>query len=296
MSHELIELLSQKDVVYKTSNNPHEILLFCTSGEHEDKNPSLSFNLQKNLFQCWSCGFKGGINKYLVSIGIHTPLNTAKGDIQIKRNIVYEKLEKIRDKQKLITIPDDAIPYKHPYRMIDQETVTKLGCFTTDKYNLKGYLCFPMYHFERLKFIEGRLLNNDDTKSKWTRYPKGLDMLDMLYPLDEFQKNGTAILVEGLLDCLYLRDLGYTNVLCIFGTNGFNLTKAEILKNYGIANIIPLMDGDVAGQRAADRIEFLCKRVKINCQRVELDLNRDPKTYNYQELKHLIGEPLKYDK
>jgi hypothetical protein len=56
------------------------------------------------------------------------------------------------------------------------------------------------------------------------------------------------------------------------------------------------MDGDIAGQRAAERIEFLCKRVKINCQRVALDLNRDPKTYHYQELKHLIGEPLKYDK
>jgi hypothetical protein len=296
MNHELVELLDQKEIIYKTTNNPKEILLFCTSGEHEDRNPSLSFNLTKNLFQCWSCGFRGGINKYLSSIGITTPFNSAKGDIEVKRTLVYEKLEKIRDLGKIITIPKDAIPFNHPYRMLDQSTMMEMGCFTTNQINMKDYLCFPIYQFDELKFVEGRLLSNDEDKSKWNRYPKGLDMTNTLYPLDKFEKTGTAILVEGLLDCMYLRSLGYLNTLCIFGTNGFNAIKGEILKNYGIVNIIPLMDGDIAGQRAADRIEFLCKRLKINCQKVELALNRDPKNYSYQELKYLIGEPIKYDR
>ncbi len=295
MSHELIDILDEKGIVRQATNNPHELILFCTSGEHGDTNPSLHFNLQKNLFQCWSCGFKGGINKYLKSIGIDTPLNSAKGDIAIKRNILLEKIEKIKDKQKVLELPTTMELYKHPYRMLDQSTVEELGVFTTDEYKLKGYLCFPIYQFEKLKFIEARLLNYEEGRSKWTRYPSGLDMAEMLYPLDKLNKMGSVILVEGLLDCLYMRSLGYTNTLCIFGTNGFSPIKAEILKNYGVANIVSLMDGDIAGQRASERIEFICKRAKINCEKIELEADRDPKNYSLAELKYIIGEPPKND-
>ena len=51
---ELIELLDKRGIEYKKTNNPSEILISCTSGEHEDKSPSLSYNLDKNLFHCWS--------------------------------------------------------------------------------------------------------------------------------------------------------------------------------------------------------------------------------------------------
>lgn len=295
MNHELIDILLEKEIYYRTTNDPNEIILRCNTGEHADKDPSLHFNLQKNIFQCWSCGFKGGINKYLASIGITTPLNSARTDINIRRNILKDKVENLRNKDKLVDLPEDRMLYKSSYRMISQATVEKLECFTTEFHKLKGYLCFPIKQFDTLRFIEARLLNEDpnEAKSKWTRFPSGLDMTNMLYPLDELQKVGSAILVEGLLDCLYLRELGYNNTLCIFGTNGFSPIKAQILKNYGVVNIISLMDGDVAGQRAAERIQNICKRTKINCTKIDLDLNRDPKTYTLYELTRLLGEPIK---
>jgi 5S rRNA maturation endonuclease (ribonuclease M5) len=291
MTNELVELLESKGIVYKKTNNPHEILLFCTSGEHEDNNPSLSFNLQKNLFQCWSCGYKGGVNKFLASIGVYTPINTAKNDISVKTSLLLEHIEKLQNTSNSLTLPTERESFNYPYRMLSQDIMTEQKCFLTKQYGLDNYLCFPIFEAGKLKFIEARLLNHVDGKPKWYRYPKNLDLSKTLYPLDKFTKNGTAILVEGLLDCLYLRSLGYKNTLCIFGTNGFTFTKGEILKNYGVANVIPFMDGDIPGQRAADRIEVICKRLKINCQKVTLDLNRDPKDCSLQELKILIGEP-----
>jgi hypothetical protein len=291
MNNELVTILEEKGIEYRKTNNPHEILIFCTSGEHEDKNPSLSFNLQKNVFQCWSCGFKGGINKFLSSVGIYTPVNTAKNDISVKTAFLLEQVEKLRNSTNSIVLPTDREPFHHPYRVLPQDVMEAQQCFTTKQFGLDGYLCFPIFEFGKLKFIEGRLLNHTDGKPKWYRYPRSLDLSNTLYPLDKFKKNGTAILVEGLLDCLYLRNLGYKNTLCIFGTNGFTFVKGEILKNYGVANIVPLMDGDIAGQRAAERIEILCKRLKINCQKVTLDINRDPKEYSLPELKVLLGEP-----
>ena len=42
---ELVELLNKRGIEYKKTNNPSEILISCTSGLHEDKSPSLSYNL-----------------------------------------------------------------------------------------------------------------------------------------------------------------------------------------------------------------------------------------------------------
>ena len=49
---DLVELLNTRGIEYKKTNNPTEILVSCTSGEHTDKSPSLSYNLEKNVFQC----------------------------------------------------------------------------------------------------------------------------------------------------------------------------------------------------------------------------------------------------
>ena len=65
---DLVELLNTRGIEYKKTNNPAEILISCTSGEHTDKSPSLSYNLEKNIFHCWSCGFSGGINKFMKSM------------------------------------------------------------------------------------------------------------------------------------------------------------------------------------------------------------------------------------
>ena len=45
---ELTEILDQKGVYYKKTNNPSELLIACTSGLHDDTNPSLQYNLDSS--------------------------------------------------------------------------------------------------------------------------------------------------------------------------------------------------------------------------------------------------------
>ena len=47
---DVIDILDKKNIKYQKTNNPFEILVKCTSGEHEDNKPSLSYNLDKNIF------------------------------------------------------------------------------------------------------------------------------------------------------------------------------------------------------------------------------------------------------
>ena len=40
---ELTELLTHRGIEFRKTNNPSEILISCSSGEHVDKSPSLSY-------------------------------------------------------------------------------------------------------------------------------------------------------------------------------------------------------------------------------------------------------------
>ena len=66
---DIVETLEKRGIEFRKTNNPSEIMVSCTSGSHSDKNPSLMYNLEKNIFHCWSCGFSGGSTKFLESIG-----------------------------------------------------------------------------------------------------------------------------------------------------------------------------------------------------------------------------------
>src|SRR6056300_2089484 len=96
---ELTELLTHRGIEYRKTNNPSEILISCTSGEHIDKSPSLSYNLEKNIFNCWSCGFSGGITKFMKSIG-----ETVIIDVDSKQPY---KIKKLKDKIRSIIEFDD---------------------------------------------------------------------------------------------------------------------------------------------------------------------------------------------
>lgn len=59
-SIDLIEYASQQMNLIKRGKD-----YFCSCPLHEDKTPSLSFNSERNLFYCFSCGKGGGIINYL---------------------------------------------------------------------------------------------------------------------------------------------------------------------------------------------------------------------------------------
>ena len=128
---DLVDLLNEKGINYKKSNNPSEILITCTSGEHVDKDPSLSYNLEKDMFHCWSCGFKGSKRKFLESIGISS-------EITFETKQAF-KIQKLKNKlQKLIeanecNMPTEYRGWTQGFRGIDERTVKEFKMFTTSE-------------------------------------------------------------------------------------------------------------------------------------------------------------------
>lgn len=271
---DLQDLLTKRGIDFAKTNNPSEILLTCTSGEHADSTPSMSYNLDSDIFHCWSCGFKGGQKKFLESIGEVTFVDfSSKQPHRI--NKLKEKIRKVVEIND-IKLPDDRRLFGSSFRGISTETLRQFGAFTTQELGLQDYLCIPVYQHSKLKFIEGRLLKDLHEQPKYYRRPANATVIDTLFPLDKIGNTNNVILVEGLFDMVNMWQLGYNNTLCTFGTNTFSKNKVNLLDSRGITSVDIMMDSDAAGTKAAQKIAGMLDSRDIYARIIKLPAGIDP--------------------
>jgi DNA primase len=283
---DLIDLLNNRGIEYRKTNNPAEILISCTSGEHVDKSPSLSYNLEKNMFHCWSCGFSGGITKFMQSIG-----ETVRLDVDSKQPY---KIKKLKDKiRKVIEADDIQLPterhlYSGEFKGISGSVMKEFQAFTTQHLGLKDYLCIPVYQFGKLKFIEGRYAGMVSGKPKYYRRPQGASVSEVLFPIDKVKNTNYVILVEGIFDMLNMWQLGYKNTLCIFGASNFSRKKLEILDRIGVTRVDIIMDPDAPGQMAAEKIATALDSKNIISRNIKLPVGTDPGEINARQAERYL--------
>jgi len=101
------------------------------------------------------------------------------------------------------------------------------------------------------------------------------------------------ILVESAIDALSVEVAGYSNVVAVQGTNGLNDADAALLKSYGVQSVTLLLDGDDAGQKAAERLKK--KLSSFSCRVVTLPDGHDPNSFlmkhGAEKLAQLIAGP-----
>jgi len=271
---DLVDLLNRRGIEYRKTNNPAEILISCTSGEHVDKSPSLSYNLEKNMFHCWSCGFSGGVTKFMQSIGETVIIDVdSKQPYKIKK--LKDKIRKVIEMDE-IQLPEERHIYGGEFKGISGSVMKEFQAFTTQHLGLKDYICIPVYQFGKLKFLEGRYAGMVSGKPKYYRRPQGAPVSDILFPLDKIKSTNYVILVEGIFDMLNMWQLGYKNTLCIFGASNFNRKKLEVLDRIGVTRVDILMDPDAPGQMAATKIAELLNTRDIYSRNIKLPVGVDP--------------------
>ncbi len=283
---DLVDLLNKRGIEYRKTNNPAEILISCTSGEHVDKSPSLSYNLEKDMFHCWSCGFSGGVTKFMQSIG-----ETVRLDVDSKQPFKIKKLkDKIRKLVELdeINLPEERHIYNGEFKGISGSVMKEFQAFTTQHLGLKDYICIPVYQFGKLKFIEGRYAGMISGKPKYYRRPQGASVSEILFPLDKVKNTNYVILVEGIFDMLNMWQLGYKNTLCTFGASNFNRKKLEILDRIGVTRVDILMDPDAPGQMAATKIAELLNTRDIYSRNIKLPVGTDPGEINQRQAENYL--------
>jgi len=282
----MIDVLDQHGLKYEKTNNPTEIVLQCTSGNHADNRPSMMYNLDKDIFHCWSCGFRGTKRKFLQSIGINTDIPfDSKQPFKIQK--LKDKLNEIIYEDNMV-MPEDARPVNGTFKNISSGTLKNFNAFFTEKLGLEDYVCFPVSQFGKIRFIEGRNRFTKSEKPKYYRRPAKARSADMLYPLDKIKDKSHLILVEGIFDMLNMWDKGYENTVCVFGANNFNKPKLEILDRIGTTFVEILFDGDEAGKNGARKIADLLEKRFIQSKIINLAPGKDPGDLSQPELNMIL--------
>lgn len=179
-----------------------------------------------------------------------------------------------------------------PDRNIFPTTALKYNVRISNKSNhvLKNRIIFPIYNEKNeLIGVSGRTTSDD--KTKWYHYPSTLRIGDILWPfvqsIDSLQKTKTAILVEGPFDAVICHQYGFTNVLCVFGTN-ITMAQIKLLMKYGVQKIKLFFDPDQAGYKA---VESGMKKLQLYFNvEVLSGYDKDPGEMTREELDKLLME------
>lgn len=227
-------------------NLPHGHSGMVRCNQHTDNHPSMSINLNSGLFNCFSCGYKGRIDKiYKKQFGhaynkkTEYSVNDLRAAFSNRREprVLTTKKELFRATFEATnsTVLKDWLAYrgidlkvadaaKVMYGSVNISYTTEDG--TEKSYTVHDRVVFPIYDNEhKLSSLEMRFpffgTESPDFKKtvKKVLYPKN-SSVNFLYDIENLDKTKKLYVAEGLMDCLAFRSLtGITNSTSIFGAN-----------------------------------------------------------------------------
>lgn len=262
-----------------------ELLHNCLSPDHDDENPSASYNVEKHLFGCFSCGFAGDVLKLIMAVRKLSYveavdfLATYVGLKNVDQNTVSQHLLDQRKRDSLARI--DNI-YCTP--QFNQKEVDLPFAFSTDwksakpeiqkyvksrKFNslvLKhfgiGYcnegwwadrIVVPFVQWDKVVGFTTRSIHSKEEHAKlypdrkYSRYAhKASTPIDqILYGLDASYKLEDPVFVEGSLDCIRMRSYGLNCYSTL--SNNLSVAQAAIINHCFKGTIYIMPDNDKAG-------------------------------------------------
>jgi len=212
-----------------------------------------------------------------------------------KANPALPEADEKRVAEMVDLLSPDIVDYlKGPKRRFYDETIRdwKLGWHPG-----ASRISVPQYdHINRLVNISGRLFNpwpdclpglGEDRRPKWM-HARGFKRDLYLFGEDKFDLSddgrGTAFIVEGAFDVIYLHQCGLRNVGAI---NGSYINKPQVDKIVKwFDRVVLVMDGDEPGREAGDR---LVKRLspRIHTDQYFIGDGRDPNEMTDSEVAEL---------
>lgn len=254
--------------------------LHCLCPKHQDSSPSFFFNLKTEKFHCFVGCLKGrGIHQLIFQItGVST-----NGKPSVEPVLKKFTLNRENDKKILPTIPLLPLAWNNPgevyliNRGFAIETIKEYGIMFWEE---EGAIVIPL---DDVGYVI-RYLSKDAPKKY--KYIAGTRITDTLFGVKKLPETLTnIILVEGSLDCLWLRQIGFPNSLALLHAD---ITPNQLRILRGVSNYVYLMlDGDNAGREASLKIKKILGGdfiVKV----CNLPEGKDPDNLNKNEILEIL--------
>lgn len=283
-----------------------EVLINCPF--HGETNPSLSVNLAKGVFHCFSCKESGPFAKLIAEFdGISfdkakAMLEVGEGDEVMLKAMMrtlegYAEEEKAGPKRFSIKAFHKFFPPVGPKglnylegRGISRETAERFDLRWGESGVMQGRVVFPIYDsYGKLLSYGGRTVSDQKPKTRKAR--SGLDTLYGLRELlkaegEHYQPFPCIIMVEGEFDAMYLQQHGYAAVSTM-GTAALTPHQKLLLKTFAKL-VVWSYDGDDAGRNAQVKAIDTTRRF-MSTVSIKLPEGRDPNNLSEKEIERLYG-------
>jgi DNA primase len=218
----------------------------------EDRNPSWSINSDTGAHNCFSCGFRGGL-QYLVSYVNGIPMEEAGEWVATTTSDLAKRLERALAPKKVIEKPEIDITeanlaaYTTPptERLLDRGLTTKAAAHFGVLYDARRE-CWII----PIRDSSGKLLGWQEkgiVGRYFRNYPTGIQKSKSLFGYDKYT-GGTMIVVESPLDVVRLASVGVSGGVATYGTA---VSKEQLNLIKGADKVIIAMDNDEAGRSTA---------------------------------------------
>lgn len=242
---------------------------------HDDQDPSMKVNIEKNIFNCFACGAGGNILDFVMKMDECTVREAAlklanRSDVAtpVSKKTATSKSNKQVEKSQE---DPDGVPYNkpltfeltdlqtdHPFikeRGLTPEMINAFGLGIAKRGMMKNRLVFPIHNADgKLVAYCGRLVEGEasDDNPKYKQPPNFRKELELFnwHRRDRWQteEDRYLILVESFLSVVKLHSWHYP----VVSPMGRSLSKEQIAmiaaENYD--EVVLLFDGDDPGRAA----------------------------------------------
>ena len=280
---------------------------------HEDKTPSLSLDSKKGLWKCFGCG-KGGDG--LSFLEIHKSLSFGEALQELRKfagaaplpavtpqpqepfpydlmgrvaevwhqafcerpeGLAYLEQRGLKDKEMLRLFQAgycDGEKLLAITTVPERELLQQVGVINEGgKEFFSRCVVFPLKdrHGRVAGFYGRSTLPHAKVPHRFCAGPK----TGLFYP-QAARCAQEVFLVEGVLDGLAVYQAGFSNVMAMGGTQGFNAALLEHLRGEKVSELVLCLDGDEAGRAAAQMLEGKLKTEGFRVRTVSLPEGQDP--------------------
>jgi DNA primase len=314
----------------RKASGDRQVQCFCplpTCVKGKGNSPSFSANLDKGIWQCFSCGAKGNVIDFGVrmeNLDPENPRDFRRGALRLHRRFIQgrgeeeprQRKEKKRPEkpvehstsETIVNAPLDfelkGVEPDHPYlkgRGYSKETIRHFGLGYCARGLMQGRIAIPLHTDEGLIGYAGRLVDDSAVDEDKPRYlfPSGRERGGIIHEFrkSEFIYNGfrieepvhNLIVVESFTAVWWLFQHGYPNVVSVMGSSCAE-RQAELIVALcrDEGRLWLLPDGDEAGRLCAASLLNLLSPHRF-VRWIKLHDDMQPTDLKKVELEQILG-------
>ena len=271
--------LLQKLGQYKTRKQGQEFIFSCP----KCKRLKFEVNFKKRLFNCFRCGWSGGIYQlygyFKLSSSKFQPILTKSNPIETKEITIpkYMDTSHFSWKERKYLF-DRGLDFQRTYDL-------KWGLSSDPKY--RNRVMIPIIEDGKIVCYTARAVLPAMNPKELFPKAEVANKSHFLYNYDGISARDEVIVVEGIFDCEHLVKLGHKSVAIL----GSKISETQIGKLLGKKplSVTLMFDGDSAGIKGQiEAYASISKRYSGHVYMCKLPFERDPDELTKDEIETLL--------